>query len=336
VFTWSTDAVDARDWFSFWREVICNTALNVSTEAPSPQFRARISARTFGALRFASYATTSHEIVRSKEHVERATDDGYVISLQLTGHSRIVQGDEVSAVGPNEIVVVDGARPFRIGLPEPVRRIIAVMPRHLIDTRAPWLCRAPRSKIVPGAPFAALIRRHLLELAVGRHSVDPGEANLLAENLCNLLALATGRDVPSGARPPELQRTALLAFVRQNLANPELSPRMVAAHFDMSVRTLHSRFEQLGHTFGHWVLGSRLDGCAEALRDPRQPGFGISDLAYRWGFNDLSHFNKAFRARFAMTPGQWRHAGLSRRTGSPLSEGAPVHPPDHRVVAQSM
>jgi AraC-like DNA-binding protein len=32
----------------------------------------------------------------------------------------------------------------------------------------------------------------------------------------------------------------------------------------------------------------------------------VSEIAYRWGFNDLSHFNRSFRAHFAMTPREWR------------------------------
>ena len=36
----------------------------------------------------------------------------------------------------------------------------------------------------------------------------------------------------------------------------------------------------------------------------------ISEIAYRWGFNDLSHFNKAFRERFGRTPGEWRNEPL--------------------------
>ena len=54
------------------------------------------------------------------------------------------------------------------------------------------------------------------------------------------------------------------------------------------------------------MLDHRLEVCALALRDPRQRASNISEIAYRWGFNDLSYFNKAFRARFDMTPGEWR------------------------------
>jgi AraC-like DNA-binding protein len=92
-----------------------------------------------------------------------------------------------------------------------------------------------------------------------------------------------------------------------------LSPQAVAAHFGISVRTLHLRFEALGQSFGRWVLGSRLDGCCRSLGDPGQRNASISDIAYRWGFNDLSHFNKRFRSRFGMSPREWRavHDSLS-------------------------
>ena len=102
-----------------------------------------------------------------------------------------------------------------------------------------------------------------------------------------------------------------LAFCRQHLHEADLSPQRVADGLGMSVRTLHWRFKQTGQTFGRWVRDNRLDGCAVALRDPNQRTFNISDVAYNWGFNDLSHFNKAFRARFSMTPREWRVAAAN-------------------------
>lgn len=105
---------------------------------------------------------------------------------------------------------------------------------------------------------------------------------------------------------PELILQALLAFCRQNLHDTDLSPRRVAAHFGISVRTLHLRFQRLGQSFGRWLLETRLDACSRALCDPYQRNCTVSEIAYRNGFTDLSHFNKAFRARFDMPPNQWR------------------------------
>jgi len=308
VATWSTDTVHAAERFSFWREVVCQTVLNVATEAPRDSFQAQISGRGFDCARFAAFESTSHEIVRSRQHTARFPEDNYLVSLQRHGQSRISQDDNAFSLDPGEIALVDGQKPFRIGFPGPVSRVLAVIPRKTLDLRAPWLRRAPVRKIAGHSPYADLTRRHLLQLANGKRSLSESEASLLTENLCNLLALASARDIPVNALRTEVQIEALLAFCRRHLGDPNLSPQLVAAQLGMSVRTLHLRFERVGRTFGRWLLDNRLDACRKALRDPQQRASTISEIAYRWGFNDLSHFNKAFRAQFGMTPGDWRNS----------------------------
>jgi AraC-like DNA-binding protein len=320
VATWSTEGVRSAERFSFWREVVCQTVLNVATESPPDRFQARIRGRSFGGLRFAAFDSTGHEIVRSPQHTSRFPDDHYLISLQQRGQSRIEQGGDAFALDPGEIALVDGQRPFRIGFPEAVSRVIAVIPRDTIDMRAPWLARAPARKISRASPYVDLARRHLLQLASEEESLGESEAVLLTDNLCNLLALASARDTPVNALRPQLQIEALLAFCRRHLSDPELTPQRAAAGLGISVRTLHLRFESVGRTFSRWLMDNRLEACGRALRDPQQRACTVSEIAYRLGFNDLSHFNKAFRARFDMTPGAWRSspepsANLSRRAG---------------------
>ncbi len=311
---WSTETIDARERFSFWREVVCQTVLNVSIESPRERISARMTGRNFGDLRFAAFDTTGYEIVRSRQDVARTPVDHYLISLQLRGQSRISQDDETIALEPGDITVFDGQRPFHIAFSESASRTIAVVPRAILDRCAPALRASPRRKIVSDSPFADLARRHLLLLTADEHPLSEHEATQLTKNLCNLLALAGARDVTPSCLQPELMLEAILAFCRRNLHDPDLSPQLVAARFGISVRTLHLRFEKLGQSFGRWLLERRLNACSRALRDPQQLRCSISDIAYRWGFNDLSHFNKAFRTRFGMPPGQWR----SRR--EPLSE----------------
>jgi AraC family transcriptional regulator, positive regulator of tynA and feaB len=313
VASWSTDTVAAGERFSFWREVVCQTVLNVATEAPRERFQAQISGHSFAAVRVASFGSTGHEIVRSPHHTARFPEDNYLVSLQRRGQSRITQEGDTFVLAPGEVGLVDGQKPFRIAFPAPVSRIIAVIPRKTLHARAPWLRQAALRKIAAGSPYADLTRRHLLQLATGGHDLDESEASLLAENLCNLLALASARDIPLGALQPEVQLEALLAFCRQNLSDPDLSPHTVATRFGISVRTLHMRFARLGETFGRWLLETRLEASSKALRDPHQRASSVSEIAYRCGFNDLSHFHKAFRARFDMTPRAWRNSLQSYR-----------------------
>lgn len=303
---WSTDKVQAGDRFAYWREVICDTLLNVSTEAPPEVFSARIVGHNFGKVRCASFDCVSHELIRNHRHVARAPEDTYVIALHRRGQSYFNQDGETVALGPNEMAIVDGRIPFHTSFSETVSRSVAVIPHAMIDRRAPWLASRPRRKIKPDSAFAELARRHLEVLTVEGDMIGEAQAALLTENLCNLLALASADDLEPRRLDPELRFEAMLVFCRQHLRDPELSPRAVASQFGISVRTLHMRFEKLGRSFGRWLLDNRLEACSRILRDPHQQGCSISEIAYGCGFNDLSHFNRVFRARFNMSPRQWR------------------------------
>lgn len=302
--SWSTDTINERECFSYWRDVVCDAIFNISPEAPPERFSARITARSSGPLRFATCESTSYEIVRTERDIAKAPADHYTIYLQLRGCTAMNQADESVVFRRNDIVISDGRQPFCAMLSNDGCRAIAVVPRAMLGWRAPWLGHRPLSMIDSNSAYADLARGHMVQL-VSRELGD-SETNLLTDNLCNLLALATATDIAPSRFAPELLIEAVLTFCRQNLHRSELSPLVVATRFGISVRTLHLRFGALGQTFGRWLLETRLDACNKALRDSRQQNRSISEIAYSCGFNDLSHFNKSFRARFGMTPGQWR------------------------------
>jgi len=302
--SWSTDTINERERFSYWREMICNTLFSISPEAPPERFSARITVRNSGPLRFATCESTSYEIIRTRRDIARAPADHYTIYLQLRGLTAMEQSGESVSFGRNDIVISDCRRPFRAMLSNDGCRAVAVVPRAMVNSRAPWLRQRPVYKF-SNSRFLDLARRHMIRLV--SDDLNETESYLLTENLCNLLALSSAADVPLDRLRTELQLGALLAFCQQNLHFPGLSPQFVAERFGLSVRTLHLRFEKIGQTFGRWLLETRLDACSKALRDPLQQTRSISEIAYSSGFNDLSHFNKTFRARFGMPPSQWRH-----------------------------
>jgi AraC-like DNA-binding protein len=314
--TWSTGALRRRERFSYWREAICQSVFNISIEAVPEHFSAQLSARSCGPLRLMRSHASGYRIARSRRDVDGAPAEHYSVYLQLHGRAVLEQGGESAVVNSNDFVISDLRHPFRADLSGTGGRAIAVIPHAMIDRRTPLLRRRPLLRLAADAPFVDLARRHLLMLTAGDAGLSESETLLITENLCNLVALALSSDVEPNRLPAELQVEALLAFCRQNLHNPELSPQRVADRFGISVRTLHLRFKQVGQPFGHWVIESRLDACRLALRDPKQRGSNISEIAYRWGFNDLSHFNKAFRTRFGATPREWRN-GTAGETAPP-------------------
>jgi AraC-like DNA-binding protein len=307
VHIWSTDAIREHERFSYWREALCQSMFNLTIEAAPQGFSARIASRSSGIFRFATSEASGYKVVRNRRDIDSGSSDHYSVFVQVRGSSVITQQGQSLAYNPSDVCISDGRFPFHADLPGDGRRALAVIPREMVDRRAPWLRHQPLHKLAAASPFVDLAKRHLLQLTAPESTLSEGATGLLVENLCNLLALASANEVPTNRLQPELQMEAMLSYCRQNLHDPELTPQRVADRFGISIRTLHLRFSQIGETFGRWILENRLEACGAALRDENQRGLNISDIAYRWGFNDLSHFNKVFRARFGQTPREWRN-----------------------------
>jgi AraC-like DNA-binding protein len=305
---WSTSDVSTRDQFAYWREAVCEAVLNVATErAPDRQFAGDIACAGYGDLRFAAFTSSPHQIVRRSSHIARSNHAHYLVSLQRSGVSRMQQCGQVCELQPGDIGIIDGARPFSVTFPQNVDRMLAVIPSGMLHSRAPWLQDRPIGVMHRDGALHTMLRTHIERLA-GPDCGSTEEAELLSDNLCNLVALLTAREPAehkaSQARLSDLDR--MLAFLRRHLGDPALSPRSLAGHMQVSVRTIHNRFEKADTTFGRSLLHMRLEACRLALADPRCNGMTVSQIALGFGFNDLSHFTKAFRARFGVPPGLYR------------------------------
>ncbi|MGO4407969.1 helix-turn-helix domain-containing protein [Bosea sp. RAF48] len=300
---WRTEGLEPDSGFDYWRETVCRAVLGVSTEAPDPQeaFHGSLVGRSFGDVRIASFRSSRHDVVRTPRHVAQG-DDSVLVSLQECGECRLSQGDERLLLQPGEIGLVDGARPFRLSFSEEVRRVVAVLPRRTLLLKAPWLVRGRPHRIPLASRFISLARQHILELARHGEVLDDMSASLLTDNLCNLIGLSS--DAAGHSR--DNLHEAILAFCRGRLGDETLSPGTVAAHFNISLRTLHARFAATGQSFGRWLLATRLEESRRALLDPRRTGESIASIAYSVGFGDLSVFNRAFRNRFGAAPRQHR------------------------------
>jgi AraC family transcriptional regulator, positive regulator of tynA and feaB len=308
--SWSTSDVPERDSFEYWREAICRAVLNVTVAEPrEPVFRGQISARRTGTLSYVSFRSCGHDILRSEREATISNGESYLVSLQLSGAADIRQSHREIRLGPGEIGIVEGWRPFSVSLHGSVSRVLAVVPRRMLDTRTARP-RAGHLRTVPaGADFADLLREYMLRLSNPGSGIGDVTAEALGENLCNLLAVVCSAGGPGEAdsrSQATARRDSLLAFVRRNFADPALSPAAAATHLGLSVRSVHKLLEASGLSFSALVLEHRLQASAHALRGSRYAARRIADIAYEAGFHDLSHFNHAFKRRFGMTPGDMR------------------------------
>ena len=85
----------------------------------------------------------------------------------------------------------------------------------------------------------------------------------------------------------------------------------VAEACKMTPRYLHHLFSSESETVARYILRRRLEECSRALTLPSQRGRTVTSIAFDYGFNSPTHFGRVFRARYGITPREYRrhHTG---------------------------
>ena len=100
--------------------------------------------------------------------------------------------------------------------------------------------------------------------------------------------------------------SAIQSFIVMGIAKPHLVTGHVAARFGISPHYLQRLFASEGTTFKSTVTSLRLDRIRTDLLDSALVHVPTNDIAYRWGFRDITTFHRCFKSRFDDTPFQMR------------------------------
>ena len=89
------------------------------------------------------------------------------------------------------------------------------------------------------------------------------------------------------------------------MANSDFSVDMMAKAMMMGRSSFFNKFKELtGMTPNDYMQNYRLRASAIWLKD--KPDLQISDIAYRLGFSSPRYFSYCFKAKYGMTPKEFR------------------------------
>jgi AraC family transcriptional regulator, positive regulator of tynA and feaB len=325
--SWNTEELPDHEQFTYWREVLCEAFVTLRPERPreqnSDRFPSRVTAHPLSTINVTTVQSKAHHVIRGDAEIRRSPHEVYFLNLQLAGRCRYETEGRETIVGPNEFAIVDSTRPYFLDFMDDWKVFSFRIPRHMLR---PLLQAPERSTgicVSSGDVLGEITVGFLKSVATRMEDVPSEAMEPLAGDLVSLSALSLGATEEARMGQRQSARRGLYAaivkFIETNLADPLLSAPSVAAHFRISTRYLHRVFEERDKSFGQVVLERRLLRCAGDLG--ASVDFRISDVAFRWGFSDISHFNRSFRQRFGFSPREYRCRlrtdGLSRRIAEP-------------------
>ncbi|WNM31715.1 helix-turn-helix domain-containing protein [Streptomyces sp. Li-HN-5-11] len=303
---WSTDGLSQTSAPAAWTLKMPELHLPWALTFPERErFRAAVRYRSLDELTVAEFQGGRYAGRRTDDTVAAGGRSRIGVLINLSGRLVCRYGDGEVVVGPHDLMVWDSDLARAFDAVEPHHELSLLLPRDrapqgLADAAARTNGPLP---VGAGTGLAAIaadqLRAIIRELD---HLSDAGLA-IACQNFFDTLDAALAPAVE--ASPSAGARVALLQRVRRHvedhLDDPELSASSIAEALDVSVRTLHLAFAGTGTTVGRWVRERRLKVCYRELAR----GAGdrtVTDVAFRWGFNDVAHFSRVFKQVYGVTP----------------------------------
>ena len=304
----STDMFAPRERIAAWREFIGRALFRLEVE-PLVQdgFEAETISRSLPGLAFVYGSTAA---VRQGRRPHMVDTDDLLISVAQSGTACFATCGREAFLAPGDAVVVGGGEAGWHTSTVPYCFVGLRVPRSTLLGVVPGLEDRLGHTIPASTPALRLLRPYTEALQAGS-DLTPRELPVMAAHMRDLLALALGATgeaaaaaAARGGRAARLR--AIKADIETRLQQPGLSTATIAARHRLTERSLQRLFEIEGTSCMAFILERRLARAHRMLTDPRFARYRIKTIVFEAGFSHLSHFNRAFHARFGAAPSDIR------------------------------
>jgi AraC family transcriptional regulator, positive regulator of tynA and feaB len=320
----STQDVHPRERLSYWREVATRGYVEHDFRPDrGTTFTGSVKITTLPGLGLAAFDADAATVTRSERSAARADCGDLLLCMHRSGELGVAQDGRDTLIDGRAMFLLDPLRPFALQLKTRCSNVVVKIPRAMLEARI------GNSVNLTARPITA--NDGICLLAIGLMDLLPEQAEALgdvagvkvAEHLLDLAALAlTGghERVASLSSPRATALLRLKATIERLLIEPGLKPERVASETGISVRYANDLLAEENWSIERYVNARRLERCRSALDDVAQSHRSIGEIAFNWGFSDLSHFGRRFKAQYGLTPTEYRRQAERNAADRRLAE----------------
>ena len=303
---WDTRAAQVAPQ-RYWEEVVCSELVELCIDVPQPAtFSASLLRRQVGVSSINLICAGEQIVSRTAECIRRTQEPRFDLLHFREGNMSFRQNGRRIDIGPGEAVLIDSSECYEFSTSGATQSLSMQIPQKWLRT---WLARPEEGVgrlITRATPWGnallgtlqAISEQTLSNLAI------PGE--ILAEQIASQLALVVAESAPEARSFKQPLINRLLETLADLAHEEQVSPQWVAEEHGISKRYLHQLFAATGRTFGQELMRIRLERARQMLSNPSMSAVSVSEVGWRCGFTDSSHFSRAFRVWFGQSPGHYR------------------------------
>ncbi|MEV5571940.1 helix-turn-helix domain-containing protein [Spirillospora sp. NPDC052269] len=323
-------AANGVEWFT---EAV-SRALMPSEFSPldsDGRFHAEGAQLDLGAIQVSWFAYSPLRSRRTMKLIRAGDPEQYQLGMVVKGNAWFAQHGAEADLRPREMALWDTSRPYEScsGLDgRDVEIVVLQIPKAMMPMPSQQVTRLLSQRIPAGKGLPAVLSDFMLSLTANAPDACPGSRAALGHMAVELTAACLAqrfgglRELSAEVRAHGLLRR-IDAFIDQNLGDPALTPRMIADHHHISLRTLYTLFEGEPEGVAASIRRRRLERCRADLSSPELRERPVQAIAARWGFTSAAAFSRTFRAAFGTSPHDHRHhaLGAQRKAAGPTGPG---------------
>jgi len=308
----STEQVAPQDRIPYWKDLIWRQLGRLRSEAQSEgEFRGRLAHCDAGDVKLCRLSASSHRVARTPDLI-RQDDRGFLkVVFQMAGSTWFEQGGRKTLLQPGEWSLYDTMKAYTVSNTGDIEQLVLLVPREKILAAHlnpdELLVQRYEARAGIGRLAGELLQRAFEEI----ESCSPESAEAIGEAVAQLLrqSLMERAGRPTSLTLREALRDRIRTYVLRNLRDPDLSIERIAAALRCSKRNLHKAFSNDGATLSDTIWRLRLEHCRRDLHSPACAWKSITEIAFSWGFSSATHFSKAFKDAYGLSPKACRLMG---------------------------
>jgi len=309
----TTENAPTHRRLALWQDIVCDVFVQLDCKSDlGTAFHGSITSAPLGAVKCSEVSSGQQRVFRTPSRISRANEDFILIALGKRGAGAVLQDGREAIIQPGEFAFYDTTRPYELQFKDDFTQTIFQIPRAMLHRRFTGTQSLTAVSFTPDRPLEKLAYHFVSAVSEVADRLDPDTALRLSDQAIDLVAMAMSERL--GARPmsSSTHRSALLcrlkAHVLAHLQSPGLCLTETAAALGISPRYINSLLADEQTSFQRYVLEQRLEHCKRDLSSPAHAHRHIGEIAFAWGFNDLSHFGRVFRERYGLSPRDWRQS----------------------------
>jgi AraC-like DNA-binding protein len=273
----------------------------------------QLRSRCVAGVHISQLSATEQFVDRTLKLVEASGSRDYILHLQSVGFGTLIQDDRETLLAPGDLSVYDLGRPVALSFKNHFTCVSIRFPRDMIQVPQQLVAQITATRMSGNEGVTGIAISFFSELARSMDKLHGQTGTRLANHAVELaetvfhdrLDLARGPQCP-GRRATLVRR--ILDYIDSNLADPTLTPAIIADANFISTRNLHGLFRDIGVTVSQFVRQQRLAQCKRNLTDPAMLDRSISTIAEMAGFFSASYFSQAFRKEYGESASEVRRS----------------------------